>query len=181
MKKKVYVVVSRTNTLVGKVIRIMTKFEYNHVSVSLCEDIQPMFSFARYRGRSFWRGGFVEESWLRYLYQGKDVSIKVFELETETENYEKIKNEIVNMMENAKDYRYDFSGLLFKKHQQDNNKTCLSFATEILKMTTGNPQLEFKNIELLCMYLNQYLTKEDVIKVDHKFRFTWGNDTFHTS
>lgn len=163
----------------GKFIRGITRFEYNHVSVALCEEMQPMFSFARYQAHNPLRGGFIEESWLRYLYYNKDVSIKVFELEVETENYEKVEDEIKTMMDHCSDYRYDFRGLVLKGIYRPKKRNCLSFANGILKIATQNPQSEFRNIKSLCLFLEQHLVGEQIIKIESKGSFTWGNDQFY--
>ena len=72
------IVASRTPSFLVQIIRLATKFKHNHVSISLNDDLVPLFSFARYNYNSPFHGGFVEESWLRYLY----IEITIFQFQS---------------------------------------------------------------------------------------------------
>ena len=43
--KKVYIVLSYSGTLVSRIIKFFTKYEYCHASVSFHKDIDKMYSF----------------------------------------------------------------------------------------------------------------------------------------
>ncbi len=59
--KDIYVILSATPTKMGKMIRTLTRYELNHASISLTEDLTEMYSFARYRAVNPLVGGFVKE------------------------------------------------------------------------------------------------------------------------
>ena len=64
--EKIYLIFSMTTTKVGKMIRRVTKYPYNHVSVSLTPDLAVIYSFARhYKDMPFY-GGFVCEGIKRF-------------------------------------------------------------------------------------------------------------------
>ena len=45
--KKVYFIVTHTGTTLSKIIKFYTKKEYSHVSISLDEGLNQMYSFGR--------------------------------------------------------------------------------------------------------------------------------------
>ena len=62
MEQHVYIVISQTGTLLSRIIKLVTKAEYNHASISLAPDLDVMYSFGRkHPYNPFW-GGFVKES-----------------------------------------------------------------------------------------------------------------------
>ena len=44
---RIYVVLSDSGSVVSKLLRLFTKAKYNHVSLSLREDLSEMYSFGR--------------------------------------------------------------------------------------------------------------------------------------
>ena len=66
MDNVIYIVFSSTPTGMGRLIRLATRNQYNHVSLSFESDIQKLYSFARYHRTIPLYGGFVVESVLRY-------------------------------------------------------------------------------------------------------------------
>lgn len=178
-EKEIYIVVSRTNTLLGYLIRKFTRFNYNHVSVSLSDSLQPLFSFARYYNNEPFVGGFVEESWLRYLYYGKDVHIKVYCIGVTQSEYNEVKDRIRYMNDNRDVYKYDLFGL-YKKSQSKNRFTCLSFVISILTNLDIIISLNKVNsIKRLCNCIEDYYQYEKVIYIDNQSEFKWGNDRFY--
>lgn len=101
-KHNIYVVFIMTNTYMGKLIRLFTRNQYNHVTLALDSNLCEMYSFARYHINSPIRGGFVVELPDRYLFNNQDVMIKVCQMPVNEEQYRRIQEEI----------RY------FKKHKE---------------------------------------------------------------
>ena len=90
--KNVYVILSATPTLVGKVIRKFTKSSFNHSSISLTENWDEMYSFARYRAPNPLVGGFVKEFPQRLsLGKNRTVFIKVYKIPINENQFDKIK------------------------------------------------------------------------------------------
>ena len=60
--KHVYVVLSGTDTVLGRIIQKKLGVSYNHCSISLDEDLERIYSFGR---KTYWHvfsSGFVKES-----------------------------------------------------------------------------------------------------------------------
>jgi len=45
--KKIYIVISQTGTILSKIIKLVTKKEYNHASLSMEGSLEKMYSFGR--------------------------------------------------------------------------------------------------------------------------------------
>ena len=80
MDKYLYVMLSRTDTGMGRMIRRFTKGQYNHVSLGLDSSLGAFVSFARYRKDVALAGGYVTEPAARILASGAAVPVKVFRL-----------------------------------------------------------------------------------------------------
>jgi len=59
--KKIYIVLTYTGTILSKVIRVYTRAEYCHVSLSLDKRLRKMYSFGRLNPYNPFIGGFVHE------------------------------------------------------------------------------------------------------------------------
>lgn len=106
--KNIYVVLSSTPTMMGKIIRVFTRSFYNHSSISLTENLNEMYSFARYRASNPLVGGFVKEFPERFtLGKQGDVCIKVFSIPVTEEQYETIKLFIYKMKNDSEENIYN--------------------------------------------------------------------------
>ncbi|HEX2927524.1 MAG TPA: hypothetical protein VHP38_14910 [Ruminiclostridium sp.] len=106
--KNIYVILSATPTMMGKLIRTFTKSSYNHSSISLTEDLNEMYSFARYRASNPLVGGFVKEFPERFtLGKSQHVHIKVLKIPVTDEQYEVIKLFIYGMKEDKEENIYN--------------------------------------------------------------------------
>ena len=45
--KKIYIVLTYTGTILSRLVKYYTKKEYSHVSISLDENLEEMYSFGR--------------------------------------------------------------------------------------------------------------------------------------
>lgn len=143
----VYIVFSRTNTGIGKIIRFLTRNEYSHVSIGLDERLLPMYSFARRYKNSPFNGGFVAELPSRYLSGGEDIKVKVCRV---TENdvpgtgiADKVRGDIKNPERLIYDCYGALSSLFGRQGRRENAYTCLEYAASLLGCS------ECTNIRLL--------------------------------
>lgn len=91
MSKKLYVMISRTDTGIGKVIRCVSRYPYNHVSLTLDEDFRNWVSFARFFHDTPLYGGFIREPVERFLAKGERVDVRIFALELTESRYARLK------------------------------------------------------------------------------------------
>lgn len=91
----IYVVISKTPTKFAKLIRLFSKTEYNHAAISLDDDFQEIYGFARKQHNTPFYGGLVHESYERYTFGGEfSVPITVFRLPVSDEKYQEIEEDI---------------------------------------------------------------------------------------
>ncbi len=79
-----YVILSHTTTGAGKLIRTFTRSYYNHVSLSLHENLSQIVSFARISIDTPMHAGYIPEPPERFLYAGP-VPVRVFRVEISEE------------------------------------------------------------------------------------------------
>jgi len=58
---KIYIVVTHTGSSLSKLIKYYSNSEFSHVSISLDEDLDKMYSFGRLNPYNPFWGGFVHE------------------------------------------------------------------------------------------------------------------------
>jgi len=108
--KSIYLVLSHSGTLTSKFLKIMTKNEYTHVSISLDKDLNHMYSFARIYEHFPLPGGFVKEN-----AENNPVSLKtncsIYELKVDKLTYEKINSQINSFLKEKNIYTYNMIGL----------------------------------------------------------------------
>lgn len=113
-QKYVYVILTKSMTLPGKVIRKFTGGEYSHASLALDKDLNEMYSFARFYYHTPIVAGFTSES-LTSLSLGRenDIDFKIFRIPVTKYQYRIIKKEIEYFKNNSDKYLYNLFGLIF--------------------------------------------------------------------
>ena len=108
----IYVVLSRTQTGVARVLRTFGGLEYNHVAISLDRDFTELYSFARSEQYGYLTGRLVHETTDRYLVNGeKGVPILVYRLPVTREELDWIRGTIREIMEDSQ-FIYNFFSVL---------------------------------------------------------------------
>lgn len=159
--KKLYVMISRTNTKMGNFIRFFTRYDYNHVSLSLDKELKSFVSFARMVQDAPLYGGFVTESLERFLHNGKNSQVKIYEVNITKEKYDNLKK-LFSLADNPDSglvYNY-LDALMTPVGINVNIKgayTCLSFANTVLGT-------DCKNIKSLSNTLKNNLIFKGTIK-----------------
>lgn len=140
--KKLYVMISRTNTKMGNFIRFFTHYDYNHVSLSLDKELKSFVSFARIVQDAPLYGGFVTESFERFLHKGKNSMVKIYEVDITKEKHDNLKK-LFSLADNPD------SGLVYNyldalmtpvgiNIKIKGAYTCLSFANTVLGTNCKN-------------------------------------------
>ncbi|MBP3685034.1 MAG: hypothetical protein J6J12_08760 [Oscillospiraceae bacterium] len=112
MERHVYIVVSQTGTLLSRIMKLVTKAEFNHASISLAPDLDTMYSFGRLNPYNPFWAGFVKESprWGTFKRFSK-TRILVLDLEVTEEQYQQIQSRINIISANRHHYHYNYLGL----------------------------------------------------------------------
>lgn len=135
-KRHIYLVFSSTPLKMGAFIRRVTGERYNHISLSLSQDLSTLYSFARkYRNTPFY-GGFVRESTERYKNSGHFANIKVCAVPVTDEQYKSVARILFKMNSDPQKYTYNMISAMFTPRKKriyiENSYTCIEFVVEIL-------------------------------------------------
>ena len=136
--RRLFIILSRTDTFLAKVIRYFTKARYNHVSLSLDPTLNQMYSFGRrYPHNPLW-GGFVRESKNGGFFKlCRETEVTVLSVAIDEETHRNILRHLQYMNEHRFSYHYNYLGLffaIFNIHFKPTSHTyfCSEFAKEIL-------------------------------------------------
>lgn len=111
--KKIYIILTYTGTMLSKIVKIYTKKEYSHVSISLDENLTKMYSFGRLNPYNPFSGGFVHEGVNHGTFKRfKKTKTKIYSLEISEDKYERLESIIDQMQQMKNLYRYNLIGLL---------------------------------------------------------------------
>lgn len=134
MKQHLYVMMSRTDTGMGRFIRYFTHEEYNHVSLCLDSKLQHFVSFARYRQDVPLAGGYVTEPAIRLRSCGKSMPVRIFKIEISQTDADKL-SELFQLADHTLLVYNSLGALLSGFHLHctiPGAYTCLEFAESIL-------------------------------------------------
>lgn len=136
--KKVYIVLTSTTTYLARIIRTYTKDEYSHSSISLDKELNQMYSFGRLNPYNPFWGGFVHEGInIGTFKRFSRTRAKIYSLEVDDEQYEKLKYAISYIKKLRKYYKFNTLGLFavgFKiKIRSDKSFYCAEFVKHVLE------------------------------------------------
>lgn len=110
--KKVYILLTRSDTFFSKFIYMITRAEYTHASIALDSELNKLYSFGRKYKYSILPAGFIHESVNRGVMGSSDnMKCAVYRLWITDESYNRLQNRIRHMEANAEVYRYNILGL----------------------------------------------------------------------
>lgn len=149
-KRKIYIVLTYTGTIVSKIVKFYTKKEFSHVSISLDENLNEMYSFGRLNAYNPFSGGFVHEGINTGTFKRfKNTKTAVYALELTVEQYNKIKRIIKKMEKEKTLYKFNRLGLFAiavnYKYQKENRFYCAEF----VKYLFDNAGIEMNIPELV--------------------------------
>lgn len=134
----IYILLTRSNTLVSRLVYLFTRAEYTHVSISFEENLETMYSSSRKNGRTLFPAGPCRESF-RYGWfkrYGKIIPCALYELKVTENAYEQAKIEAEQFMKNADHYHFNILGLILCKFNiswnRKNHFFCSQLVGEIL-------------------------------------------------
>ena len=109
----IYIVVSQTGTVISRLLKVVTRAPYNHVSISLDSELGAMYSFARREIHRPWIGGLIREHPLEGMFYIKqETRCRVYRVSVTDEQYQLLMGSLTQFMREYDRYRYNFLGLL---------------------------------------------------------------------
>ena len=137
MEKHVYIVISQTGTLLSRFLKLVTKAEYNHASISLVPDLHTMYSFGRKNPYNPFLAGFVTES-ARFgtFKRFAQTRVVVLSIAVTEEQYQAIQRRIHTMLTLKEHYHYNYLGLWLAGlricYRQKRSFYCSEFVKDLL-------------------------------------------------
>lgn len=136
MKRKIYILLTCSETVVSKCIGAFTSEPYTHASISFDEGLSPLYSFARL-GRTPLPAGFkLEFTDSGYYKEHSHIPCAVFSIETDEESYKRAKRLVKEMQKEPALYRYNVLGLALCKlniaRQRKHHYFCSEFVSFVL-------------------------------------------------
>ncbi len=149
--RDLYLMISHTGTGVGRIIRGISRYRYNHVAMTLDPSFRKWYSFARIHRNVALYGGFTEESAERYFAFGTNVPVKIFKLSVDEKTYAHLSALFAKADTLETELIYNFFDILAAiigwQVKIPGAYTCLGFCCAVLNR-------EFKNIQELEAALN---------------------------
>lgn len=158
--KKIYIMVSYSGTLLSNLIKMYTRKEYTHVSISLDNKLHEMYSFGRIHPYNAFIGGFVREgknfgTFKRF----KKTKIAIYSLEVKDENYEEARRTINKIKERREEYKFNFIGLFLVMFHKKIKRRKAFYCAEFVKYVLEKSKAVDKN-------LPQIVKPEDFQKIN---------------
>ncbi|MFA7550142.1 MAG: hypothetical protein WCZ68_05335 [Sedimentibacter sp.] len=111
--RQIYIILTRTNTVLSNLISLIKNDEYTHASISLDKDLNTMYSFGRKHTYNPFVGCFVKEN----LYNGvfrfhNKLKGQVLKLKVTGEQYDEVTKLLYDFVSNSNYYKYNYLGLI---------------------------------------------------------------------
>ena len=129
---KIYIVLSFSGSFFSTLIRIVTRKKYSHVSITLDQTLEEMYSFGRLKPYNPFKGGFVREGKsIGTFKRFKRTKAMVLELPVSETSYNIIKKEIVRFKSGK--YRYNYLGVIYYLFNKSTNTKTRYYCSEFVK------------------------------------------------
>jgi len=134
----IYVVLSRSSTVLSRTIRLATRDEYTHAALALDADLELMFSFGRRRASNPFVGCFKRERLDDDLYRGMDrLPGVVIEVAVTPEQRDAVAESVAQFLLDGHLYAYNAPGLvtgLLGRGSEDSRRFfCSEFVYHVLR------------------------------------------------
>ena len=135
--KRIYILLTRSNTILSKMVHFVTDDTYTHASIAVDENLETLYSSSRKNGRTLFPAGpCTEKLDSGYYKRHNNIPCAVYELQVSDEAYEKAKQEVEQIMEKADQYHFNIIGLLLCQfnipYHRKHYFFCSQFVSEVL-------------------------------------------------
>lgn len=147
---KIYIVLTYSGTVLSKIVRIYTQKEFSHVSIALDENLKRMYSFGRLNPYSPFLAGFVQESPKFGTFKRfRKTMAKIYSLEVDERQYEKIIKIITKINLDRKNYKFNIVGLFAVALNMKIKRERSFYCAEFVKYVFDNSNLQLKLPEII--------------------------------
>lgn len=141
-----YVMLSRTGTTMGKTVRLVTRYGYNHVSVTLDPSFQSWVSFARHVRDIPLAGGFVKETPVRFCATSGPLLVKIYRFDIPESRCAKLAEVFSKAGTGEMKLIYNTYSALGMHFSIPGAYTCLDFVNLVL----GKQYRSLRQLDLAC-------------------------------
>lgn len=112
-QRRIYIVLTRTDTNVARAIRVLTRKPYSHASISMDSSLQQLFSFCRNHPRFPLPASFNEECIGEGVFgMFPNIPCEIYEIPLSEEQYRQLKVQLDHFVNCREQYSYSLSGLV---------------------------------------------------------------------
>lgn len=163
MSKKIYIVLTKTNTVLSRIIHLYTQTQFTHASIAFDDRLSEMYSFGRKKETNPFIGGFVHENPSSTMMS--NAKCIIFCCDVTEEQYIFMKQQVAHYQCNKNYYKYNFIGLFgvacgFRLNRE-NAFFCSQFVSTLLERAglslNGQPPCLMKPTDLANLsFLHKY-------------------------
>ncbi len=142
--KTIYILLTRSGTVLSRAIYCFTRDPYTHVSISFDRDLQPLYSSGRKNGDTMFPAGPCMEVFHRGFYlRNRHIPCALYALSVPEERYEAALAQARYFADNAQAYHFNLLGIALCKlgipFHPRNAFFCSQFVGEILRRSNALP------------------------------------------
>lgn len=150
MNNKIFILVTKTDTIISNLIGLYTRVPYNHASITADKSFNTLYSFSRYNVNTPLPAGFNTESIHTCIYGlRKHIPCEIYEITITDKQMEMYERLIENFRQNINLYRFN----------------CMGFLGAILRIPIK------RRYKMLCSQFVSYILEECNIYTFSKSRF----------
>jgi hypothetical protein len=134
-ERQVYVLLTDSGTVLGRMIKWYTKQPLSHASLVLDQELQEIYSFGRKKPSNPFIGGFVRESLKSSLLL--DASCALYRCSVSSSVYARLQHQVDEMRQRQHEYKYSVWGLvgvaMNRAWSRENTFFCSQFVATVLQ------------------------------------------------
>ena len=136
--RNIYILLTRSGTILSRLIGLTTAEDYTHVSIGLDEDRCRFYSFGRRNPHRPLPAGLVKEDLADGFFSlHPDMPCALYRLSVNDTTYAALRQQLDAMIARAEHYHYNLLGLIFCllaiPHSRSNHYFCSQFVGTLLK------------------------------------------------
>lgn len=111
--RKIYILLTRSDTVLSRVVHLVTAARYTHVSIAFDEDLQTVYSSSRKNGRTLFPAGPCQEHLEQgYWSEHGHVPCILYELQVSDQVYYAARREVERILHRQEEYHFNILGLI---------------------------------------------------------------------
>lgn len=136
--KTIYILLTRSGTLLSRLVHLFTGDSFTHASISFEPTLQPLYSSARKNGETMFPAGPCREYFHRgFFHKNRNIPCALYEIKVSQEQYEQALLETDWIISRSDEYRFNILGLLLCRLniplRREKKFFCSQFVAEILR------------------------------------------------